>query len=528
MVVVVVGCLWSLVSGLRSLGLLVSQSLSLMQRLRVLISAHEFSPIQGSECAEGWNLVTRIARYHDVTVLYARGSQFAPDAYETAVNEWIAKNGNGNNIEFIAVPQPKTTLWLAAINKRISKKGSSIGLPFLYLLGYRLWQKAAYKRASFLFRLSPFALVHHLTSINFREPGYLWKLPVPFVWGPTGGTLTIPVGYHRHMGLRQSLYEIIRFLSNLFTLAFSRRIIRAIQKSTLIYTFSEKDRQVFEKKGAGRVEIMLDAGCELQVAGSMLQVETCNLQRATCNRLHVLWVGQLIRRKALDILLKAVAGDEELRKCLDITVIGDGPLRGYYERLARRCQYSVDSYRLSVIGYPLNETNNRQPTTDNQSPVTHHSSLITFLGQLPRTAVFEHMRLADVLVHTSYREATSNVIPEALSCGLPVICHDISGMAIAVTDECGIKVPLKTYHESIRGFREALRKLCSDRYRLSVDSYPLSVIGYQENKTDNRQLTTDNSQLTTSLRSAALRRAEELSWDSMAERIVKDYESIAH
>jgi hypothetical protein len=29
-----------------------------LSRLRVLVSSHEFSPDQGSECAVGWNIVT--------------------------------------------------------------------------------------------------------------------------------------------------------------------------------------------------------------------------------------------------------------------------------------------------------------------------------------------------------------------------------------------------------------------------------------------------------------------------------------
>jgi glycosyltransferase involved in cell wall biosynthesis len=469
-----------------------------MHRLHILISAHELSPYQGSECAEGWNLVTRIARYHDVTVLYAKGSQFAPDAYE---------NKNEYNIEFIAVPQPCLTLCLAAINKRISKTGSSIGIPFLYFLGYRFWQKAAYKRVSLIFRLSPFALVHHLTSIHFREPGYLWKLPVPFVWGPTGGTLTIPPALYQHIGLRQTIYELSRNLSNSLKLSCGKRINQAIKKSSLIYAFSEEDKKVFENRGAGRVEIMLDAGCELQHPQEPDSTITHHASRITIPdksvtrhsslvtssasriTLHVLWVGQLIRRKALDILLNAVAGDAELTDSVRITVIGDGPLRAYYETLANN---------LLLI------THHSSLITHHSSLRLRHSSLITFLGQLPREKVFEQMRNADVLVHTSYREATSNVIPEALSCGLPVICHDISGMSIAVTDVCGIKIPLKTYKESVAGFRNALRKLLPTSPNLN-----------------------HTSQYLTNLKSGALHRASELSWDLMAEQIANDYASIA-
>lgn len=41
------------------------------KQLNILISAHEMSPYQGSECAEGWNIVKRLGEYHNITVLYS-------------------------------------------------------------------------------------------------------------------------------------------------------------------------------------------------------------------------------------------------------------------------------------------------------------------------------------------------------------------------------------------------------------------------------------------------------------------------
>lgn len=43
-----------------------------IERLNILISGHELSPFQGSECAEGWNIVKRLGEYHNITVLYAQ------------------------------------------------------------------------------------------------------------------------------------------------------------------------------------------------------------------------------------------------------------------------------------------------------------------------------------------------------------------------------------------------------------------------------------------------------------------------
>src|ERR1700704_6321219 len=39
------------------------------RRCRILVSAYLFSPVQGSEQGVGWNICSRLAAYHDVTVL---------------------------------------------------------------------------------------------------------------------------------------------------------------------------------------------------------------------------------------------------------------------------------------------------------------------------------------------------------------------------------------------------------------------------------------------------------------------------
>ncbi len=427
-----------------------------MARLKVLISAHEISPDQGSECAEGWNLVTGIARYHDITVLHAAGSQFAPLAYETAIRRYYSENDNEHSIQFVSIPQPRLTLWIASLNKRVSRNTSTIGLPFLYFIGYRCWQKSAYRAAQSLVAngdssQAPFAVCHHLTQIAFREPGFLWKLNVPFVWGPTGGNAAVPVSFFRHIGLRAAVFEIIRALSNRLILSHGRRVRQAIRRSALIYAFSREDQELFRERGASRVEVMLDAGCNPTVGGSPTP--------SASGRLRILWCGNLIKRKALEILLEAVAGDPELAQRTEITIVGDGPLRAKYEAMIKRL----------------------------------HLTRATISGWLSRERVFEYMRESDVLVHTSYREATSNVIPEALSCGLPVVCHDVSGMSIAVTDACGIKVPLASHRESIWAFRGALRRLLDDPQGLAT------------------------------LKSGAVRRSGSLSWDAMAAQISQDY-----
>src|ERR1700712_1114016 len=76
-------------------------------RLRVLVSAYAVSPVRGSEPGLGWNLVSRLARWHDVTVLCSPG---CPGGEENVFRAEIAKqtqtNGaiEGLTVRFVEPP----------------------------------------------------------------------------------------------------------------------------------------------------------------------------------------------------------------------------------------------------------------------------------------------------------------------------------------------------------------------------------------------------------------------------------------
>ena len=428
----------------------------LSSRLNILVSAHELNPYGGSECAEGWNVVTRLAKYHNITVLYASGSQFDPFSYENAINDYFSKNKNTDNINFIAIPQTRLTSLVSLINKKLTGNNSSIGNPFLYYLGYSLWEKKAYTVAKELCNRSKFDIIHHLTSISFREPGLLWKLDIPFVWGPTGGLSRLPFQFYKYLGYKAYSKEFIRNSINHIQFFSHYRIQKALKHSSLIYTFSKEDELLFAKRSREKPKILLDAATYSSIKNHAA-VNNSYLP------IKLVWCGELIQRKSLDIVLYAINSVPELKDKIILKIIGGGPLEKYYKSLAETLG----------IGH-----------------------CIEWHGKVDRKVVFNIMNESDVLVHSSYREATSHVVPEALSHGLPVICHDINGMSIAVTKECGIKIPLISPDTSIEGFRGAIIKLVNNRIEL------------------NR------------LKVGAIKRSKELSWDKMAETIATDYITI--
>ena len=421
------------------------------RRLKVLIVAHEFSPISGSECAVGWNIVTRLAAYHDLTVLYASGSQSRPNSYVKAVNEYFSEYSRIPGLTLINIDQPAVTRFVAYINSFFYGMGP-VGLSFLYYIGYNSWQKAAYKKAGILHSNKSFEIVHQLTQISFREPGYMWKLGIPFFWGPTGGTALLPWNFYYKLPFVYKLVEGMRFISNIYQSNFVSRIIRASRKAAVIYTYSSEDDRYFRKRAKGQIKQMLDVGTTVQLNSPRSHTDAPGI-------LTGVWCGQLTYRKAPEILLNALALSDLTKENVRIKIIGTGPLEKSMHRLA------------DTLG--LNN--------------------IEWIRKIPHYEVFEIMRQADFLVHTSLREATSSVIPEALSVGLPVICHDINGMSAAVNETCGIKIALKSPEESRTGFHQAVRQLLTDK----------NLLG--------------------NLKTGALKRSLEITWDNMASTIADDY-----
>jgi glycosyltransferase involved in cell wall biosynthesis len=423
-----------------------------MKRLNVLIVSHEFSPDQGSECAEGWNLVIRIAKYHDVTVLFASGSQFCNDNYIKSVNNYFKLNNSITGLKLVNIDQPRITKCLAKINK-LFINFSSIGLPIIYFIGYKFWQKEVYKKAKELNRIYIFNITHQLTQITFREPGYLWKLNIPFVWGPTGGTSTIPNRFLKILSWKSRVFEIIRNFSNFYQFNYVNNIVQANKRAALIYCFTNEDGIRFKIRSNGIIKLMLDAGTHNKEEDIILKDDK------DTSVITGIWCGQLIERKAPLILINALAIGKFSKSFLKIIIIGSGPLEDSLHDLAQKLK--IDN--------------------------------IEWINSVSHDKIFELMKNADFFVHTSYREATSNVIPEALTMGLPVICHDVNGMSIAVNENCGIKIPLISYEYSVRYFSKAINTIITNRNLLNKFKFGASV------------------------------RAKEISWDIMAETISNDY-----
>ena len=124
------------------------------------------------------------------------------------------------------------------------------------------------------------------------------------------------------------------------------------------------------------------------------------------------------------------------------------------------------------------------------------SNHCVFHGAISHDEVFNIMNQADVLLFTSVAEGTPHVVLEAISCGLPIICFKTCGQGDCVTDDIGIKIPLTNPAQSAIYFSEAIEYLYNHRNALVAMS--------------------QNCQ----------QRAEELSWENKAQKMVLLYEEV--
>ena len=368
------------------------------ERKKILISAYACQPDRGSEQGMGWNWVIRLAQHHDVWLLTEQGYVSAISKYLNDHPELVV------NLHVTGVPRKRYGEWLWS---------------HLYYLSYRSWQWKAYKKAIELDKTNKFDLVHQLNMIGYREPGYLWMLPTPFVWGPVGGHAQMPWRYLWFLGLKGAWYYGLRNILNWIQMRVDRRVHKAMSKADKIISATYEDQAAI-KRNYGRSSVLIN---EQGISGARRKRSSSSGSREAV--LRVVWCGLFLERKALPIGLYAIR-DASPRVAIEFHIIGSG-----------RCN---DSWRKLAIRIGIDE-------------------LCVWHGEQSHKDTMDIMGGCDVLMFTSLQEGTPAVVTEAIELGLPVICHDKCGFGTIVDSSCGIKILVHSPADSIRGFAEALISL---------------------------------------------------------------------
>lgn len=390
---------------------------------RVLLIAYECSPYRGSERAVGWGRLLQAARCAEVHTLTSEANY--RDLLRARAEGLIPAN------VFIYTPEP---------DKKLARLQKKPGMFDYNYAAYRHWHRLALRLARQLHARLGFTLAHQTSVCTFREPGDSWKLDIPFVWGPTGGTQNFPVRMLPLLSCKDACKESARLVANMLVLHTNRRVRAAAKKSTVVFAANRNNEHDLRSVLKCSVERLLETG----LTGVQEPDRTRYLHRVEEWRqgreapvLKLLWSGQLHARKALPVLLHAL---ERLPKHIlfELEVLGSGPMQDAWMQQAQ------------ALGL---------------------GRRVHFLGQLSFKDAVARMREADVFCFTSLRDTSGNVVLEALAAGVPVLCFHHQGAADMVDDRSGIRLPVTTPGRAAAAWADAIAQLAAEPARLLELSY---------------------------------------------------------
>lgn len=371
-----------------------------MEQYKILVSAYACEPGAGSEPGVGWEVVRILARVHKVWV--------------------ITRSNNRPLIEQQLVLEPIPTLSIVYLDlpswARWWKRGQC-GVQIYYYL----WQIGALVSAWRLLRDVDFDVMQHVTFAKYWAPSFIALLPRPFIWGPVGGGESVPSAFRRDFGVRGRVYESLRDVAR--WIGEHDPFVRlTARRSVLALAATEETGVRLRALGASDVRHFSQVGISTTDVDSLATLAT-----SAPDTDRFISIGRLLHWKGFHLGLRAFAQVQE--SSWEYWIVGDGPERGRLERLAR------------ALGV---------------------SNRVTFWGELPRRDVLRKLMESAVLVHPSLHESGGIVCTEAMACGRPVVCLNLGGPAMQVTEKVGFKVPARDPLSAVQGLASAMSSVAGD------------------------------------------------------------------
>ena len=389
-----------------------------ISQLKVLVSAFAYSPVQGTEFAIGWDHVRAISMRHRVWVLARSNERDETERYLRANPEM------GHNIAVSYIPFT----------------AMKFDFPFWELAfyrHYRKWQRHALELARALDSEVNFDLVQHITATGFREPGDLWRLGKPFVWGPLGGMQYFPVQLLNAVPTKSRPFFLLKNVSTFCSMHFSLRPRTAARNAAAIIAgtseTAQRIRGIWGKEALVMNEVHAPEGYDLPA------------RRDPDQTFRIVWTGRFQPRKALNIVLLALEKLKDASFKWELICLGSGELEPAWKKLATDCGIA---------------------------------DRCQFLGNVPRAEALRTMMAGHCFAQPSLYDATSTVVVEALALGLPVVCLNHCGFRDVVEPAYGVRIPANSLKQIVGDFASAFQMLAEDeekRFRMALAAQATSA-----------------------------------------------------
>lgn len=384
--------------------------------MKVLVNAYSCSPYRGSEPGAGWNWCINLAKHCELFIITG-------EHWRNNIESALPQLSQKENLHFYYNAVPERALSMA--------KNQGDWRFYWY---YKEWQKRTLKIAKKICEDNEIDIVHQLNWVSFREPGFLWKLNLPLVWGPIGGLGITPKAYIEGASLKWRFLFSIKDKLSLLQLKYSPRVRNMFSYASALISAVPIAQQRIKDIRKRESILIPETGCY------DLTTEITDKRRR--EGFEIIWVGRFIYTKRLDIALQTISRIKDIPG-LHFHIVGSGS------------DIEVLHYKQLCQNLGIEE-------------------ICIWHGNVENVKVHELMRNADLFFFTSIREATSTVIPEAINNCLPIVCFNACGFGPLVTEKIGRKVELTTPQQSIKDFSQIIRELYHNKdllYNMSLNCH---------------------------------------------------------
>lgn len=250
-----------------------------------------------------------------------------------------------------------------------------------------------------------FDLVQHITYTTWRVASPLWKLGIPFIWGPISGTELFPSSCLSSLSLSSRCFEIVRSIQSF--LARKSSAIRSCAQNSFCIPVPHQQAQTFIQNLRGSRNGVPICHNFFFPEARMEALHTTRPTTTSPRPLRAFAAGNLEGRKGVAIALQAIFLAKKAGVRVEYHVTSQGPELAHLQRLSKRLQLTDQV----ILGERFDATD-------------FSAALGTF----------------DIVLLPSLRDGAGLSIIEAMLAGCVPIVADWCGPAEFVKPECGYKV----------------------------------------------------------------------------------------
>jgi glycosyltransferase involved in cell wall biosynthesis len=381
--------------------------------MKILLSAIACNPYQGSESYFGWAAAKCLARDHELYV--------------------ITTNRNRADLERAKMEG------LIPPNVRLAYAGAFKDWhPNRLLAQVQSWKeyvhfaKDSLAVATDLHRKEKFDVVQHITFSTWRVASPMWRLGIPFVFGPIGGNESFPWRIFPVLSLSAAAFEMARKVSNVVSRYF-QSVRESLQKADHVFVSTlETGELVASIRGSDKGVSALSPGFYSEAKATEFSRFVSSKSRDGLLRIYA--AGNLAGHKCIAIALQALSLVKKRGVDFCYYLGASGPEIPHLKKLAAK----LDLTQQIVFGAAMSREDYQQ--------------------ELGRTHIY---------LLPSMRESVGLTMMEAMLAGCVPIVADCGGPKLIVTEDCGYKVLVSTINGMAEKIADIILMIERDRRILS-------------------------------------------------------------